>query len=353
MLKYKYILIFKFAIIIKAMAGYHVAEMTCSHITGYTYQCKLITWTDTAVGAHCQESINFSGSMMTANRANGATTHCFPAHDGVAFGALSYNQYYFTYTYPGPGNYVIEFEGANRNAGIINMSFSQNQTLYLQIPLIISPFNGLNNSSNSSSPLITQGCLSNGCYYYNSGTTDVDGDSLAYSILPCRGSGGAVCAGYGFPAGTFSINPTTGTLSWCTPQMQGNYNVVMKVDEWRKNFDGTLILAGSVSRDIQINISSCVGINEFKQTENTCVIYPNPTDGILNIECDALSLPKREILNEIYDIKIMDALGQLVLVSTLTIQHSSFNISHFNSGIYYVKIFGNKGTNITKKIIKN
>lgn len=330
------------------MAGYHAAEITCSHITGYTYQCKLITWTDTAVGAHCQESINFGGSMMTTNRANGATTHCFPAHDGVVFGALSYNQYYFTYTYPGPGNYVIEFEGANRNAGIINMSSSQNQTLYIQIPLIISSFNGLNNSSNSSSPLITQGCLSNGCYYYNSGTTDVDGDSLTYGISPSNGSGGAICTGYSFPAGTFSINPTTGTISWCTPQISGNYNVVMKIDEWRNNF-GTPVLVGSINRDIQINISSCVGINELKQTENTCVIYPNPTTESISFKLNT---------EEDYTFELTDVIGKKLDVvfyteSKCTSDTITSNLSLLNNGIYYIKISGNKGTNITKKIIKN
>ena len=72
---------------------------------------------------------------------------------------------------------------------------------------------------------------------------------------------GASCPGYTYPSfgagGTYNINSRTGTLTWCTPQQQGEYNLAFLIKEWRKKDDGTYFLIGYVLRDLQVDVGTC------------------------------------------------------------------------------------------------
>ncbi len=73
-------------------------------------------------------------------------------------------------------------------------------------------------------------------------------------------------------------------------------------------------------------------------------IYPNPTNGILNID-----------LSNFYEnttsIVITNALGQTVFTDKIFSAHSSFNIQYLVSGIYFVNISDSKGNAYSQKII--
>ncbi len=73
-------------------------------------------------------------------------------------------------------------------------------------------------------------------------------------------------------------------------------------------------------------------------------IYPNPNNGILNVELEMLNGKDSKI-------KITNVLGETILEESSAIQHSTFNIQHVPSGIYFVNV-SSSDYNITKKIVK-
>jgi len=337
---------------IKAFAGYHAASIVYTHVSGYTYQITLTTVTDSASGIHCQETLEAGAGTpsLILNRMNGPTTHCFPNHDGLVVGALSYNEYVGNMTFPGPGNYNIVFNGINRNSGIINMASSDAQSLFIQTEIIISSFSGPNTAPVFTNAIIEDfSCLNTGCYYYNPSAFDADGDSLVFSLLPCQSSA-SVAAGYSFPSGTFSINPTSGIINWCSPQIAGMYNVLLKTEEWRKNIDGTSLIIGYTEKDLQFNITNCTSIHDF-ETSTSILISPNPTTNSTQINF----LNKT---NESYTFELVDITGKQIDCEISESNHIALNsftlhLDNVVSGMYFLKIMGNKETNLTKKIIKN
>ena len=262
-------------------------EITYKWLYGYTYQIKVTTYTNLLVISgltppdRCQDTVNFGdGTIAVVNRTNGPSgSPCAPtASLGmiISGGSTKQNEYVTTHTYPGPGDYMISMQDPNRNAGIINMSFSQNQVFYIQSWLVISSFLGSNSSPVLTFPPIDKGCVGQ-CFFHNPGAYDPDGDSLSYELTNCLGANGFVCAGYAYPStggGTYNVNALTGTLTWCTPQLQGEYNLAMIIREWRKTIDGDRVLVGFVLRDLQVTIGNCIDNTPpvIKNITDTCVL---------------------------------------------------------------------------------
>lgn len=82
-----------------------------------------------------------------------------------------------------------------------------------------------------------------------------------------------------------------------------------------------------------------LGINEFEN--DNFVIYPNPTNGILNIHSQN---------KEISSVEIYDCLGKKVVENNSTV--SKIDISNLNSGIYFCRITSSDNTIKHQKIIK-
>ncbi len=259
-------------------------EITYRWLSGYTYEIKVTTYTNifgTGLADRCEDTVYFGdGASAVVLRSNGSTTLCSPAHDGVPLNSfIKLNTYITTHTYPGPGNYRITMEDPNRNAGVINIPNSVNQVFYIESYLVIPvPFAGpiYNNSPILTFPPIDKGCVGK-CFMHNPGAYDIDGDSLSYELTYCRGNGGGICPGYSYPntgaGGIYNVDAITGTLTWCRPQMQGEYNLAMIIKEWRKNYDGDYYLIGYVLRDLQVDIGTCSN-NEpnIKPISDTCVL---------------------------------------------------------------------------------
>ncbi|MBE0642173.1 MAG: gliding motility-associated C-terminal domain-containing protein, partial [Bacteroidales bacterium] len=163
------------------------------------------------------------------------------------------NVYKGQHTYSAPAVYIISLEDPNRNYGIINIPNSVNVPLYIQTVLVINPFLGANNSPALSLPPIDNGCVGIP-YIHNPGAYDIDGDSLSYRLVDCKGAGGLNIPGYTLPPAStsFSLDPITGDLYWDAPTMQGEFNVAILIEEWRNG-----VFIGSVTRDMQIIIAAC------------------------------------------------------------------------------------------------
>ncbi len=123
------------------------------------------------------------------------------------------------------------------------------------------------NAPTNSSPVfsnipVTQFCVGNQ-FFYNQGATDIDGDSLVYSLVDAQGNPGATSLQYqpGYSGlqpvatnGPVSIDPQTGTINFIPSQIEVGVIAVL-CEEFRNGFK-----IGHVKRDIQINIvGGCIG----------------------------------------------------------------------------------------------
>lgn len=264
-------------------------EITYRWLYGYTYEVKIITYTNTNIiggqqpADRCEDTLYFGdgpNSREVVPRSNGTVglTNCAPIPDGdIIAPGIKKNIYLTTHTYPGPGNYKIYMYDPNRNAGVINIPNSVNQPFYIESYLTIPTFGSVANSS----PVLTIPPIDNGCVYkcfvHNPGAYDPDGDSLSYELTTCRTYGGNTVPGYSYPAtgsgGYLNVNATNGNLTWCTPQLQGEYNLAMIIREWRKNDDGDWKNIGYVLRDLQVDIGNCNNNPpQIRQPRDTCVL---------------------------------------------------------------------------------
>lgn len=241
----------------------------------YTYSITVILYTNDGfmIADRCNDTVYFGDNTKEVIwRINGPAGGCGclgPPNKVVGCGEIinsdpnyivKKNVYTTIHTYPGAGTYKIHTTDPNRNEGVHNMTKSIMQKFYVESLLIIDNFTGPNTSPLFSFPPIDKACI-NVCYEHNPGAFDIDGDSLSYEITTSRTDSGKTVPGYFYPetgaGGSYSINPVTGLLSWCTPQIQDEYNIAFIVKEWRKNTSGDYYLVGYVLRDMQVIVNSC------------------------------------------------------------------------------------------------
>ena len=290
MFKFRYYLfiIFCIGLFFTSKATHNRAgEITYKWLYGTTYQIKVTTYTNigsASLADRCEDTVYFGdGTRAIVLRSNNplgvpCTGSCTPACEGVPLpgGTIKLNEYVTTHTYPGPGTYKISMEDPNRNAGVINIPYSDQQVFYIESFLVIPTFSIKgNNSPILTFPPIDNGCVGK-CFLHNPGAYDLDGDSISYELTTCRGHLGATCPGYTYPAtggGTYNVNATTGTLTWCTPQLQGEYNLAMIIKEWRKDDGGDYYMIGYILRDLQVDVGACNNNQpSIKVITDTCVL---------------------------------------------------------------------------------
>jgi len=246
-------------------------EITYKWLGGLNYEATIVTYTFTGTPAdRCELEIFWGdGTSDTISRINGPPQGGCPHFGELVAPEIKMNIYKGTHTYSAPSTYVIYFEDPNRNGGVINIPNSVNVPFYVQSTLIISPFLGPNSSPILLNPPIDNACL-NFPFIHNPGAYDVDGDSLSYRLIPCKGEGGLDIPGYTYPqaSNSFSINPITGDLLWDSPVQQGEYNVAILIEEWRFG-----VVIGSVTRDMQITVGICNNNRPpvISAITNTCI----------------------------------------------------------------------------------
>lgn len=248
-------------------------SITYRHISGNTYEFTVKTCTESASDAD-RPSLEVKwgdGTLDTIPRVDIIENQTYLVQE---------NFYIGIHTYTGPGSFIISVEDPNRNAGVINISNSVNQVFCIQTELIISPFLGPGNNSVviENCPCPEFACL-NETYCYNLSVFDPDEDSLSYEIVPCRGEN---CLEMNIPnvfrfpdtpinqgggGGSMSIDPISGTLCWIGPGLLGEYNVAIKVSEYRNG-----IYIGSVVQDMQLTVKDCINESpEIVEKPDTCI----------------------------------------------------------------------------------
>ncbi|MCK5028233.1 MAG: T9SS type A sorting domain-containing protein [Bacteroidales bacterium] len=84
------------------------------------------------------------------------------------------------------------------------------------------------------------------------------------------------------------------------------------------------------------------GINELSTGFK---IYPNPGTGLFKLEMNNIS-------NGDYTVEVYDVIGKVVYKSNITESISNIDLTHMNSGLYYVSVNNGEERNITKIMIQ-
>ncbi len=232
-------------------------EITYRQIGPLTIEMTITTYTKNSSIAADRDSLDVNwgdGSKQFVTRDNSRTK--------VEPNDIKINYYVATHTYPGIATYTISFLDPNRIGGILNVNYPNS----IDIPFFLSTtftlldqqFQGFNNSAVLLQAPIDFGCV-NKLFIHNPNAYDIDGDSLAYELTaPLQGLNTPV-PGYKIPEligssqnNFFTINPITGEVRWDSPKLQGEYNIAIKIKEYR---NGKLI--NVILRDMQILIKVC------------------------------------------------------------------------------------------------
>lgn len=330
----------------------------------YTYSITVIKYTDDGpnVANRCVDTVYFGdGTKGIAPRINGAACANCGSINGTAVtcGSLivnnpsykvKYNVYSIIHTYAGPGTYLITSSDPNRNAGVHNIPNSVNTPFSIEALLIIGSSIASNSSPVLTNPPIDQATIGV-CFYHNVGALDADGDSLSYEITPCRVGNGQTIPGYSYPDagfnGSFTINPVTGLLTWCSPQFLGEYNLAIIVKEWRKNTSGVPQLNGYVLRDMQVLIKyGVVGLSEINLSQSP-VFYPNPATNLVTVNLGSDVSGDEQV-------RLYSSDGRLVLKLANEGKKDTMKVDLKNlpSGVYFVQIQTASGS-ASGKLVKD
>ncbi len=240
-------------------------EITYRYLNGLTYEVKVVIYTKAANAADrptLEVNWNYGGRRDSVPR---------DAPGAVSVGNdILRNNYTVTHTFPGPGTYKISVLDPNRVGGVqnINGGASVNVPFYVETFITINPFLGPNNSPILSFPPIDQGCV-NRLFVHNPGASDPDGDSLSYSLVPCRGENGLPVPNYTFPdIPPFLRIDGNGDFIWNAPRNAGIFNFAILIQEWRNGVN-----IGSVVRDFQVDIGNCNNRPPvFEVVRDTCIL---------------------------------------------------------------------------------
>lgn len=245
------------------------AEITYKYISGYTYEFIITTYT-------YSESIA-DRPFLTINWGDG-TTEVLARSEYVEIADLQtiINSYHGTHSFSGPGSYYISFEDPNRNGGVVNIPNSITTPMYVETLLVISPWGGNRNNSVRflNRPIDDNACLGQS-FVHNPSVYDPDGDSLSFSLIPCKTTGGEDIIGFSYPyASEYFIIDSFGNLMWEVPTQQGEYNTAILIREWRNK-----VKIGEITRDMQITVQVCDNIApKLICPKKICVEAGNPVE---------------------------------------------------------------------------
>lgn len=102
---------------------------------------------------------------------------------------------------------------------------------------------------------------------------------------------------------------------------------------------GSPTVTGTVRSNKAVTV---VGLNENVLTENSFNVYPNPTNGVLNLNVNKIGLEPKEIT-------IVNLTGKIVYQSNFK---NSISLNQIKPGLYFIQIQTNLG-NYKKKLIIN
>jgi hypothetical protein len=152
-------------------------------------------------------------------------------------------------------------------------------------------------------------------------------------------------------------NPVGGCTNRTTTDAAGNYSFT-QVDTGSyfvfvdiPNFTDTIANIHVTSTNSSFtNVNYCVdsvkvhfcgsftaGIAQLGIQNSEFGIYPNPTNGMLNVECFMVNVSSSGVENRM-EIQIIDVLGNIIYNSTFNTQHNTLSLAGYANGIYQVRV---------------
>lgn len=266
-------------------------EITYRHISGLTYEITLTTYTYAPSPA--------DRPNLDIDWGDGSSSNVFRYDFQIVGTDIKKNVYIASHTYPSAGTYIISMVDENRNQGIVNIPQSVSVPFYIETEITINNFFTPNNSPILNNPPIDVGCVGVP-FYHNPVAIDPDGDSLSYSLIACRRGKGQFIAGYTTPlaSNSISIDARTGDFVWDSPMLQGEYNIAILIEEWRKG-----IKIGSVVRDMQINITACNNLPPIIQTISyACVNAGDSLTFLVEATDDSTQIVTLSALGDVFSV---------------------------------------------------
>lgn len=257
------------------------------------YYFKLVTYVDPATGILDEVATLFfgDGSSQTVNK-----------FSDVAVNARTNRRvFYFSHIYAAAGQtYNVVYNEENRNSSIINIASPSTNSFYIRTQVSIYPQIGINRSPQFSVPPLDVAAAGQ-IFIHFPGAYDLDQDSLAYRlVVPLRNSSvsnapvAAEVFGYRYPnnpdfGGTtindpakgvtagqpvrFDLDTRTGEIRWNSPNMLGEYNIALIVEEWKVIPGRRALKLGEVTRDMQITVRGTLNQRPILKIPNdTCVV---------------------------------------------------------------------------------
>ncbi|WP_235296915.1 T9SS type B sorting domain-containing protein [Portibacter marinus] len=250
-------------------------EIIYTQIGELTIRATIITYTKTSSFDADRDSLMMDwgdGTMEAVFRSNGN------GNGEELQGDIKLNFYTAEHTYPGRGTYTMSFTDPNRVANILNVNAPNSIEIPFYVETTFTFLNAQFQGSNSSVQLLSEpidfGCVGQR-FVHNPNAYDVDGDSISYELVIPREGTDMDVPKYKYPdeivSGPFnqiSLDPETGNFVWDSPQVVGEYNIAIKINEYRGG-----VLIGSVVRDMQIFVSDCENRPPtIESIEEICVI---------------------------------------------------------------------------------
>jgi gliding motility-associated-like protein len=272
---------------------------------GYTYEATITDYTNTYLTSADRDTIRIfwgDGTSTLLYRLNGLTgqqlfdngdytpngvpicNYKFDATPPIPLnGARKINIYKGTHTYVGPGTYRLSMADPDRMAYIDNMLTSVSTTYYMYSTLTISPYAGCVNSPLITNPPVCLNACIGECFTYNPGAyiptpPSDENDSIVYSLgnslTTISGSEDEweIAPGY-FNEGA-TVDPVTGTLSWCKPTTAGIYNFVILMTTLKTTTiegEKTIIPVDTVELELEVFIEGNCSVPAVT-SKDTCVV---------------------------------------------------------------------------------
>jgi N-acetylneuraminic acid mutarotase/aspartokinase-like uncharacterized kinase len=133
------------------------------------------------------------------------------------------------------------------------------------------------------------------------------------------------------------------TYTWSTTSNSTSI-VVSPTASATYTLNGTNANGCSNVTTITQSVSLCTGIVSSSLKEIAVGLYPNPTNGVLNIALSSLS--------ENVNVELYNNMGQLILSQKVIALNSDLNLENAANGIYSIRITENGKAVFTSKIVK-
>lgn len=246
-------------------------EITYEQIGELSIRVTITTYTKTSSISADRDTLELFWGDGTSNMVPRTDTIFLPDD-------IQVNKYVMDHDYPGRSTYTMYLQDPNRVANILNVDPPNS----VEVPFFLSTtftfldpqFQGSNNSATLLQPPLDYACVGQ-IFTHNPNAYDADGDSLSYELVPPQMNVNESVPNYSYPNNILPgannqiyLDPTTGDFTWNAPQLQGEYNIAIRINEYR---DGTLI--NSIIRDMQILVRACDNRPPTIQSEQEiCVV---------------------------------------------------------------------------------